>query len=226
MRGAIRISALSHIPSIWVFTHDSIGLGEDGPTHQPVEHLAALRAIPNLSVIRPADANETSEAWKMAIKRRNGPTALILSRQALPTLDRIECESASNLSRGAYVLKDFGNGRPDLILMASGSEVSLILEAGRKLASEGCCVRIVSFPSWDLFKAQEPEYQAEIFPPEVTTRLAVEMGISQGWERWVGTSGNIISIEHFGASAPANVLLGKFGFSVENIIQKARELIK
>jgi len=226
MRGALRISALSHIPSIWVYTHDSIGLGEDGPTHQPVEHLAALRAIPNLSVIRPADANETSEAWKSAIMRRDGPTALILSRQSLPTLDRNEYSPASNLSRGAYILADIGTGKPDLILMASGSEVHLILQTAKRIAQEKICIRVVSFPSWDLFRGQEPDYQSKVFPPDVTKRLAVEMGVAQGWERWVGSKGAILSIDHFGASAPANVLFEKFGFTVENIMMKAQELLK
>jgi transketolase len=226
MRGAIRISALSHIPSIWVFTHDSIGVGEDGPTHQPIEHLAGLRGIPGLSVIRPADANETREAWKVAIKQRNKPTALILSRQALPTLDFNVYSAASNLNRGAYILADFGNGKPDLILMASGSEVGLILKAGKLLASEGYCIRVVSFPSWDLFKAQESDYQKMVLSPDVTNRMAVEMGISQGWEQWVGTNGIIISIDHFGASAPAKTLFEKFGFTIDNIISKAHELLK
>ncbi|OGN75939.1 MAG: transketolase [Chloroflexi bacterium GWB2_49_20] len=226
MRGALRISALSHIPSIWVFTHDSIGLGEDGPTHQPVEHLAALRAIPYFSVIRPADANETCEAWKMAIKRRDGPTALIFSRQSLPTLDRNECSAATLLNRGAYILAEFGTGKLDLILMASGSEVSLILQAGKLLASEGLCIRVVSFPSWDIFQTQESDYKEKVFPPDITARLAVEMGISQGWEMWVGTKGAILSIDHFGASAPANILFNEFGFTVENVILKARNLLR
>ena len=226
MRGALRLSALSHIKSIWIFTHDSIGLGEDGPTHQPVEHLAALRSIPNFSVIRPADANETCEAWKMAIMRQEGPTALILSRQALPTLDRVECSSAANLNRGAYILAEFGAGKPDLILMASGSEVSLILQAGKILAKEGFSVRVVSFPSWDIFQAQESEYKEMVFPPEVTARLSVEMGSSQGWHQWVGSKGVILGIDHFGASAPANTLFEKFGFTVENIVVKARDIIK
>ena len=226
MRGALRISALSHINSIWVFTHDSIGVGEDGPTHQPVEHLAALRAIPNFSVIRPADANETSEAWKMAIKRQEGPTALILSRQALPTLDRVECSPASNLNRGAYILAEFGSGKPDLILMASGSEVSLILEAGRKLAIEGLRIRVVSFPSWDIFQSQDEEYKEMVFPSDITARLSVEMGIAQGWHKWVGSKGTIMSIDHFGASAPANILFEKFGFTIENIVKKAHELLE
>jgi transketolase len=226
MRGALRISALSHIPSIWIFTHDSIGLGEDGPTHQPVEHLASLRAIPNFSVIRPADANETSEAWKVAIKRRNGPTALILSRQSIPTLDRKLYAPASNLFRGAYILADLGAGKPELILMASGSEVHLILQAALKLVNTIKSVRVVSFPSWDLFKDQELEYQSLVLPPDGTPRLAVEMGVSQGWERWLGSFGSMIAIDHFGASAPANNLFEKFGFTVENVIKKAQELIK
>jgi transketolase len=225
MRGALRISALSHIPSIWIFTHDSIGLGEDGPTHQPVEHLASLRAIPNFSVIRPADANETSEAWKVAIKHRNGPTALILSRQSIPTLDRKIYAPASNLYRGAYILADLGAGKPELILMASGSEVHLILQAALKLVNTIKSVRVVSFPSWDLFKEQELEYKSLVLPPDGTPRLVVEMGVSQGWERWLGSKGSMITIDHFGASAPANILFEKFGFTVENVIKKAQELI-
>jgi len=226
MRGALRLSALSHIQSIWVFTHDSIGLGEDGPTHQPVEHLAALRAIPNFSVIRPADANETREAWKMAINRKDGPTALILSRQALPTLDREECSPASNLNRGAYILADYGKGKPDLILMASGSELSLILQAGKILSSEGSSVRVVSFPSWDLFQAQELAYKEMVFPSDITTRISVELGIAQGWHQWVGSKGIIMSLDHYGASAPANTLFEKFGFTVENIVNNAHSLLK
>ncbi len=226
MRGALRISALSKIKSIWVFTHDSIGLGEDGPTHQPVEHLAALRAIPNFSVIRPADANETSEAWKLAITRQEGPTALIFSRQSLPTLDRVECSPASNLKRGAYILAEFGNGKPDLILMASGSEVSLILDAAKKLAIEGLCIRVVSFPSWDIFQSQSEDYKERVFPSDITARLSVEMGIAQGWDQWVGSKGTIISIDHFGASAPADILFEKFGFTVENIVKKSQELLQ
>lgn len=226
MRASLRISALSHIPSIWIFTHDSIGLGEDGPTHQPVEHLAALRAIPSLSVIRPADANETSEAWKVAIKHRNGPTALILSRQALPTIDRSIYASASNLDHGAYILGDIGTGKPDLIMMATGSEVHLVLQAALKMKSEKNCIRVVSFPSWDLFKNQTREYQSQVLPDDGTPRLAVEMGVSQGWEQWVGSKGSIISLDHYGASAPANILFEKFGFTIDNIIKKAQEIMK
>lgn len=224
MRGAIRVSALSHLQSIWVMTHDSIGLGEDGPTHQPVEHLAALRAIPNLVVLRPADANETSEAWRVAIER-HGPTVLALTRQALPTLDRSVVASANGVQKGAYVLADLGKGDPELILMASGSEVSLVLEAGQKLAEEGHSVRVVSFPSWELFEETDESYQESVFPKNIKQRLAVEMGVAQGWERWVGTEGKIISMHGFGASAPAKILFEKFGFTLENVLNNARDLL-
>jgi len=226
MRPAIRLSALSSYPSIWVFTHDSIGLGEDGPTHQPIEHLAALRAIPNLVTIRPADANETAEAWKMAVSRRNGPTALALTRQNVPTLDRELYTPASELQRGAYILADFGESAPELILMASGSEVSLILDAGARLAAEGVNLRLVSFPSWELFDAQTQSYRDHILLPSVKARLAVEAGVAQGWERWVGDQGKVISIERFGASAPYKTLYAQFGLTVENVMQQAHALIK
>ena len=226
MKPAIRIAAISHIPAIYVFTHDSIGLGEDGPTHQPIEHLAALRAIPNMSVIRPADANETVEAWKLAITRRDGPTALILTRQALPTLDRSVVADASELAKGAYVLADFGDGEPELILMASGSEVSLIYAAGAQLAEGGLNVRVVSFPSWDLFEKQDAAYRESVLPVSTKARLAVEAGAGLGWERYVGFDGAVISMERFGASAPAKILFEKFGFTVENVIAKAREVLK
>ncbi|MEW5868310.1 MAG: transketolase [Chloroflexota bacterium] len=224
-RPAIRLAALSGYHSIWVFTHDSIGVGEDGPTHQPVEHLAALRAIPNLVVIRPGDANETTEAWKVAIARRDGPTVLALTRQNLPTLDRTIYTPASELQRGAYVLADLGDRSPELILMASGSEVSLIVEAGLRLAMEGENVRLVSFPSWELFAAQDAEYRAAVLPPQVRARLAVEMGVSQGWERWVGDGGAILAQDRFGASAPYRTLLQKFGFTVDHVVAQARRLL-
>jgi transketolase len=224
MRPAVRVSAISHFHSIWVFTHDSIGLGEDGPTHQPVEHLMSLRAIPNLSVIRPADANEVSQAWRMAIQRQ-GPTALALSRQALPTLDRSVFAPAQGLEKGAYVLKDLGGLRTQLILMASGSEVALIVEAGFRLEAEGINVRLVSFPSWDLFEAQDPSYQSSVLPPAYTARLAVEAGVTMGWERWVGPAGRIIGINRYGASAPAKTIFTNYGFTVENIIAQAYEMI-
>ncbi len=226
MRGALRVSALSHIPSIWLFTHDSIGLGEDGPTHQPVEQLMSLRLIPNLVIIRPADANETVEAWRMAISRRMGPTVLLLTRQNLPTLDRSIYAPASGLQRGAYVLADLGEAKPDLILMASGSEVSLIVKAGEQLAAEGVNVRLVSFPSWELFKQQDPAYRGEVLLPEVPSRLAVEAGVSAGWERWVGDQGRVLAIDRFGASAPAQVIFEKLGLTVENVIQQAREILE
>jgi transketolase len=225
MRPAVRMSALSHIPSIWVWTHDSIGLGEDGPTHQPVEQLAALRAMPNLMLIRPADANEVSEAWKIAIHRRNGPTALILTRQACPVLDRSQFAPASGLQKGAYVLADLGNGKPQLILMASGSEVSLIVEAGQKLAEEHIAVRLVSFPSWELFEGQSEAYQSEVLMPDVPKRLAVEAGVSMGWERWLGPQGQMIGMNRFGASAPYKVLFEKFGFTVANVLERAHEVL-
>jgi transketolase len=225
-RPAIRLSALSHIPVIWVFTHDSVGLGEDGPTHQPVEQLASLRAIPNLVVIRPGDANETAEAWKVALQRRNGPTLLALSRQNLPTFDRTIYTPASELACGAYVMADIGDKDPELILMASGSEVSLIVAAGERLAAEGVNVRLVSFPSWELFAAEGPEYRESVLPPEITARIAVEAGVSQGWERWVGERGAIIGLNRYGASAPGKTIFENLGFTADAIIEKAGRLLK
>jgi transketolase len=205
---------LSHIPTIFIFTHDSIGLGEDGPTHQPIEHLVSLRSIPNLVVLRPADANETAQAWKVAIERRDGPTVLALSRQNLPTLDM-----TAQVEKGAYVVKDFG--KPEMILMASGSEVPLVLEAAQKLADEGKGVRVVSFPSWELFEKQDEAYRESVLPKAVSKRLAVEAGSGLGWERYAKS---VISMERFGASAPAKVLFEKFGFTVDNVVAKAKEL--
>ncbi|NPV56743.1 MAG: transketolase [Anaerolineae bacterium] len=225
MRPAIRLSALSHMPSIWIYTHDSIGLGEDGPTHQPVEHLAALRAIPNLVVIRPADANETSEAWRYAIAHRDGPTTLVFSRQALPVLDRQIYASAEGLWKGAYILKDLGVGRPQLILIASGSEVPLIIEAGNRLAAQGVNVRLVSMPSWELFSSQPQHYRDAVLPPDVPARIAIEAGVAQGWEKWVGDKGRIISMTSFGASAPGDKLMQEFGFSVPNLLSIAEQMI-
>jgi transketolase len=214
------------LPSIFVFTHDSIGVGEDGPTHQPVEHVASLRAIPNLTVIRPADANETVEAWKAAILNQHGPTALILTRQNLPTLNRELYSEAALLHKGAYVLADIGDDQPDLILMASGSEVSLIVEAGTRLAMEGVNVRLVSVPSWELFAKQDSAYRESVLPAAVSARVAVEAGIGMGWEKFVGQSGGILSLEHYGASGPASILFKEFGFTVENVMAKAREVMK
>ncbi len=222
-RPAIRVAALSHIPSIFVFTHDSIGLGEDGPTHQPVEHLAALRAIPNLIVIRPADANETAQAWKVALENRHGPTALALTRQAVPVLEGTQ---AGLLHRGAYILANWGSTPiPDLILLASGSEVALALEAAKRLAQEGVAVRVVSFPSWELFEQQDQTYRASVLPEQVKARLAIEAGRGMGWERYVGDSGSILSVERFGASAPYTVLYERFGLTVEAILARARSLL-
>ncbi len=221
MRPAIRIAALSHIPSIFVFTHDSIGLGEDGPTHQPVEHLASLRAIPNLTVIRPADANETAQAWRVALENRHGPTALALTRQPVPTL---EATAQAQVWRGAYVLRDFG-APIQVVLMASGSEVALVYTAAERLAAEGVRARVVSFPSWELFEQQETAYRQSVLPADVRARVAVEAGVGQGWERYVGLDGRILSLERFGASAPYQVLYQKFGFTVEKIIALVREVL-
>jgi transketolase len=226
MREPIRLSALSHYPSIWVFTHDSIGVGEDGPTHQPVEQLASLRAIPNLTVIRPADANETAFAWKLAIERRHGPTLLALTRQNVPTLDRTNYAPANGLEKGAYVLADLGEGHPDLILMASGSEVGLIVEAGKQLAAQALKVRLVSFPSWELFAAQSLAYRDSVLPGTIKTRLAVEAGVPMGWERWVGEKGVLIGIDRFGASAPAETVYRELGLTVENIVARALSLVR
>lgn len=225
MRPAIRISALSKHQSIWVFTHDSIGLGEDGPTHQPIEHLTSLRAIPDLVVIRPGDANEVVEAWRIAIERRDGPTLLALTRQKIPVLDRSKYKSAAGLRRGAYVLADLGKGSTDVILMASGSEVDIIVRAGEKLAEEGVNVRIVSFASWELFAAEDKEYQDTILLPNVTARIAVEAGISLGWEKWTGPEGFVLAIDQFGSSAPAEVLFEKYGFTAENVISLAKRIL-
>jgi len=225
MRGAIRVGALSHLPSIWIMTHDSIGLGEDGPTHQPVEHLVVLRAIPNLIVIRPSDANETKEAWRIAIENRQNPTLLALTRQALPTLDRSKVNSERGLQKGAYILAEMGKKEPEIILMASGSEVSLIYEAGKQLADFGHSVRVVSFPSWELFEATDAAYKESVFPTKLRKRLAVEAGIRQGWDRYIGLDGQMICMHGYGASAPANILFKEFGFTVENIVNTAKNML-
>ncbi len=224
MRGALRLSAISHFPSIWIFTHDSIGLGEDGPTHQPVEHLISLRAIPNMLTIRPADANETAEAWKIAIKHQDGPTALILSRQALPVFDRQIYASASQSVRGAYTMADLGYGRPNIILMATGSEVSLIVEAGEKLAKDGLNVRVVSIPSWELFNAQTDSYKESVLPANIKNWIAVEAGVTMGWHKWVGDQGVVIGLDHFGGSAPYKELFSHFGITTEKIIEAAKKM--
>jgi len=224
MRPAVRLSALSHYRSIWIYTHDSVGLGEDGPTHQPVEHLAALRAIPNLSVIRPGDANEVREAWVQAITSKS-PTALLLSRQAVPTLDRSKLAGAEGLARGAYVLSDLGQGEPQIILMASGSEVDLIVSAGHALAAEGVRVRLVSFPSWDLFEKQDAAYRESVFPQKITARLAVEAGVAQGWEKYVGTEGRTVTLNRYGASAPYKKIFEELGFTADHVATVARQML-
>jgi transketolase len=225
MRGAIRLSALSHHPVVYVFTHDSIGLGEDGPTHQPVEHFAALRAIPNLVVLRPGDANETVAAWQVALERTDGPTALILSRQNLPVFDRSATAPASETRRGAYVLTEAEGGAPEIILMATGSEVSLAYLAQQELTKQGVRARLVSFPSWELFAQQPQEYRDAVLPPAVTARLSVEAGISQGWHRWVGSQGDTVAVDTFGASAPYKEIFKHYGLTVEDVTKRALRLL-
>jgi len=232
MRPAIRLAALSEVQVIYVFTHDSIGLGEDGPTHQPIEHLAALRAIPHLLVIRPADSHEVREAWRIAILRRHGPTAFALTRQKVPLIDRNRYASAEGLRRGGYILAeaeaadgDSPRVTPKLILIATGSEVSLALEARETLQKEGTPTRVVSMPCWELFEEQTKDYRDEILPPSVNARLAVEAGVRQGWDRYVGLGGDVICLDRFGASAPGDVALRELGFNVENVLKHARALL-
>jgi transketolase len=225
MRPAIRLSALMNLQVIYIFTHDSIGLGEDGPTHQPIEHIASLRAIPHLIVIRPADANETAVAWKVAIGLHKQPIALILTRQGVPTLDRNRYASAEGLRKGAYVLADPPGEKPNIILIATGSEVRLIVAAQEKLAEQKIYARLVSMPSWRLFEIQSQEYKDSVFPPDIKARLSVEAGVKQGWERYVGEKGVIIGMDHFGASAPGDVVMKAFGFTVENVVSQATDLV-
>jgi transketolase len=230
MRPAIRLSALMGLPVVWIFTHDSVGLGEDGPTHQPVEHCMALRAIPNLWVLRPADANETAAAWKVALERRTGPVAMLLTRQGVPVLDAPAAAGAAGVERGAYVVWDSrdvapGDGQLDLILIATGSEVWVALEAAKRLAADAA-VRVVSMPCWELFEAQPQTYRDQVLPPETRTRLAVEAGVSLGWRRWIGDAGETVSIDRFGASAPGTTVLEKLGFTPENVVERARGLLK
>jgi len=224
-RPSIRLAALMGLPVIYVMTHDSIGLGEDGPTHQPIEQLATFRAMPNLCVIRPADANETAFAWRAAMKRLKGPTLLALTRQNLPTLDPAKVASAEGVLKGAYVLSKEKAAAPDVILIASGSEVQLILEAQEKLAAEKMAARVVSMPSWELFRAQPQSYRDEVLPPTVKARVAVEAGSPQGWCEWVGDGGDVIGITKFGASAPYKELFKHYGLTVENILAHAKKLL-
>ena len=225
MKMPIRLSAIMEVPSIWIFTHDSIGVGEDGPTHQPIEQLITLRAVPGLMTLRPADANEVVEAWKVIMKLPKEPVALILTRQALPTFDRTKYASAAGLARGAYILADAEGGKPQVILMATGSEVYLCIDAYEKLRAEGIRARVVSMPSWDLFERQDQSYRDEVLPPDVTARVAVEMASTFGWAQYAGAKGRIIGMHTFGASAPLKDLQKKFGFTSDAVLQAARELL-
>lgn len=224
VRPAIRLSALMGLPVTYVFTHDSIAVGEDGPTHEPVEHLASLRAMPGLSVIRPADANETAEAWKLAVSSKNNPTVLVLSRQNLPTLENSVELAKEGVSKGAYVVAP--NEKAEAILLATGSEVSLAVEAQQALSKEGIEVSVVSMPSWDLFEKQDSAYKNAVLPSHLTKRLAIEMGASLGWHRYVGFEGDVIAIDKFGASAPGEIIMKEYGFSVENVVAKMKALLQ
>jgi transketolase len=221
-RPAIRLSAIMEIPVIYIFTHDSIGVGEDGPTHQPIEHLASLRAIPGLITLRPADANEIVEAWRVVMTLRHEPVALILSRQAIPTLDRSKYAPASGVEKGAYILADAPDGKPEVLLLASGSEVPLCVQAYEQLLAEGVKARVVSMPSWELFEQQSQEYRDSVIPPEVTARVSVEQASTFGWVRFVGLTGHRIGMKTFGASAPLKELQKKFGFTPEGVIAAAK----
>ena len=226
IRPSMRLAALMQLGVIYVFTHDSIGVGEDGPTHQPVEQLAALRAIPRLIVIRPGDANETSVAWQIAIESRSCPVALVLSRQNVPTLDRSQYADADGLRRGAYVLAEAATGKPDLVLIGTGSELSLVVAARERLARQSIHARVVSMPSWELFDQQPKDYRETIFPKSVPARLAVEAALPMGWHRYVGDHGDVIGIERFGASAPGNVVMEKLGFTVDHVVERATALLR
>ncbi len=225
MKPAIRLSAIMEIPSIWIYTHDSIGVGEDGPTHQPIEQLATLRAVPGLMTLRPADANEVIESWKIIMRLKKEPVALILTRQALPTFDRTKYASAAGVARGGYILAEAEGGKPQVILMATGSEVYLCIDAYEKLKAEGIRARVVSIPSWDIFDHQDQSYRDQVLPPEITARVAVEQAAVLGWSQYVGLKGAVIGMHRFGASAPLKDLQKKFGFTSDAVVQKARELV-
>ena len=225
-RPAIRLAALMEQPVIYVMTHDSIGLGEDGPTHQPVEHLASLRAVPNLCVLRPGDANEVAEAWQVALRRTEGPTLMALTRQGVPILDRSELADAGGVGRGAYVLRPEEGERPDAILIGTGSEVPVTVEAASLLAADGIDARVVSMPSWELFREQDREYRESVLPPDVTARVSVEAGCTLGWEEWTGPRGRQVGLDRFGASAPGGENMRQFGFTPENVAATAREVLE
>lgn len=226
LRGSLRVSALANMADIFIFTHDSIGVGEDGPTHQPIETLMSLRMMPGLKVIRPADANETVEAWKLALESKKEPTVFILTRQNVPTLDRGKFASAEGLARGAYILYQTKEGEPDVIILATGSEVSLAVESLPELEAKGWNTRIVSFPCWSLFEAQSQAYRDSVLPPSVKNRFSVEAGRTLGWERWVGDKGASLGIDHFGQSAPGNLVFERYGFTVENVVNRIEEMMK
>ena len=225
MRPAMRLGALMEIPAMYIFTHDSVGVGEDGPTHQPIEQLASLRAMPNMLIFRPGDANEVVEAYKTILQHTHGPSTLVLTRQAVPTLDRTKYAPSSGVAKGGYVLADAAGGKPEVILMASGSELSLCVDAYEKLKAEGVKTRVVSMPSWELFEQQDTGYKASVLPPDVAARVAVEMASPFGWERYTGPKGKILGMRRFGASAPLKDLLKKFGFSADNVVAAAREVL-
>jgi transketolase len=224
MRPPMRLAALMGLRVIFVFTHDSLGVGEDGPTHQPIEQIMNMRQVPILTVIRPADANETVEAWRMALANTAGPTVLVFSRQNLPVQDRSNCAPAANTKQGGYILWESA-AAPDIILIATGSEVPVTLDAAQQLAAAGIKVRVVSLPCWNVFDRQPQEYRNKVLPPQITARLAVEAGIKLGWEHYTGLSGKIIGMDSFGASAPGPVLYEKFGFTADHIVTAARELL-
>jgi transketolase len=225
MKPAVRLAGLQHLPALYVYTHDSIGLGEDGPTHQPVEQLSMLRATPNVTTIRPADPTEVVEAWRAAMEHRDGPVALVFTRQKVSVLDRTKYGPASGVRQGAYVLADAPGGQPAVILIASGSEVELVLGAHEKLVAEGIAARVVSMPCMEFFARQPQAYRDSVLPPKVRARLAVEAAAPQSWYRWVGDGGSVLGLDHFGASAPAPQLFKEFGFTVENVVRRAKELL-
>jgi transketolase len=224
MRPSLRLAALMKLRIRYIYTHDSIGLGEDGPTHQPIEHLAALRAIPNLAVFRPADANEVRECWKAALEW-DGPAALALTRQNVPVLDRRALASAEKSKRGAYILREAGGGGPDVIIVATGSEIAIALAAADVLEEEGAAVRVVSMPCWELFERQDEAYRVEVLPPHVMAKVVVEAGVRHGWDRWVGNGAAFVTIDRFGASAPYEVLYEKYGLTVDAVVAEARRLL-
>jgi transketolase len=226
MRGSVRLAALSDLHVVYVWTHDSVGLGEDGPTHQPVEHYAALRAIPNLWFVRPGDANETAAAWAIAASRRGGPVALSLTRQKLPTLAGTAERARDGVARGGYVLREASTGTADVILIATGSELQLAVGAADALEGDGIAARVVSLPCWEAFERQDPAYRDSVLPVSIRRRVSIEAGVSLGWERWVGDEGAIIGLDHFGASAPAGTIFKEFGFTIDRVADIARRVVR